>query len=99
MNWEQTKIDLGLVREKQTIRFAYKAIKELDVVNFTPSCGGCTTIDGFKNSVLVVKYKGESIPTHILLEGKTTIDYIKTIRVTYRNGVEEVLTFVVKITK
>ena len=97
MNWENNRINLGVVKEKSTNKFSFLLVEPVEVTKITPSCGGCTTAK-LKDNFLNVTYKPGKIPKHIA--DKHNFQYVtKTITVTYADGQKEVLTFTAKIEK
>lgn len=97
-NWEQTSVDAGAVTEKEKLTVQFKSTKPLDIVKIEPGCGACTIIKGYKDNVLTVIYKAESIPVHLKrLQSHQTLR--KIVVITYKDGNKEVLSFIVKVMK
>ncbi len=97
MNWERTKISLGIIKENSRNNFVFKSTSTLDITDISPSCGGCTTVSGYKDNTLSVTYKPGKVPKHLQIKGQNYYNTTNFITITYKGGSKEVLTFTAKI--
>lgn len=96
--WVKNNIDLGVIKQNRTYNLQFESIEELDIDTIHPKCGTCTTILGYKDKILKVRYTSSTIPTDImLLQGYLLVK--KGIVITYRDGLKEELYFIAKIVK
>lgn len=99
-NWENTHVNLGIIKENSSYSIEYISTKPLDIIKVDLSCHFCTTVKSYKDNKLKIKYKSSSIPEHL----KLVVDKIpvnKHLTVYYKDGNVEVLTFsgIIKNTK
>lgn len=101
MNWEKSTINLGFVEENTKINFKFVASKDLEIISYKPGCGSCTFIKGFKDGELNVTFVPGKVPVHLIssVKAKGFLEVRKTITVKYKDGKEEILSFLAKITK
>lgn len=99
--WVSKSLDLGSIRQGQSLDFNFVYTGELEILSATPSCSSCTVVKAFDsvNKVLPVVYKAGAFPQHLILEGKSYYDSTKIIHVTYTNGQKEDLYFKVRVYK
>lgn len=99
MNWEQTTINLGEVKESSKNNLTFVATKNLDILGIKPSCGSCTFIRKFNPVTLKLEvvYVPGKIPPQ--LRSRTGLNVRKTITVAYKDGTEEKLTFTATLIK
>lgn len=91
--WKETRVNLGVLIEGETVRFEFHTEAPLKVKEFQKGCGTCTTIESFDGNILKVKYKAEVVPPQV--EGDWTPT--KYIKVLYEDGTQEQLYFIAKI--
>lgn len=92
MNWKKKNIHLGNIEPGKNYTVVFEATKELEVLNFKPTCDSCTIIKEFKNNILTAIYTSGYIPYHMRHTHKT-YNILKGIIVTYKDGTQETLTF------
>lgn len=90
MNWVNTNVNLGNVKENSFHVFNFLSTKDLEIKNIIVSCSSCTKLKGYKNKKLTVKYTAGKIPYH-LTDKKQYVS--KTITITYKDETTDVLTF------
>lgn len=93
-NWKDNNITVGLLTEGESIEIKFESSKELDIQEIKPGCTNCTTVNGYKDNILSITYKADSIPYHITTKTHSVIKYIY---ILYKDGNTEVLRFNVRI--
>ena len=99
MNWQQTTINLGIVKESSKNNLTFVSTKKLEIDKVVPSCGTCTFVRKYneKTQKLEVVYVPGKIPPQ--LRKSDSIPIRKTITVTYKDGEQEVLSFTATLQK
>lgn len=94
--WSNSNINLGILKPYQKLRIIFECKEDLyDAVTVITSCG-CSQgyIDG--NSV-VVTFNSDGIPKHLSNLGNSEVSFSKSVKVYYRTGEKDILTFYGKI--
>lgn len=94
-NWENTRVNLGTLKEGEVVNFSFMATRKLEGVSFEKGCGSCTTIVSFDGYELKVKYKAEVVPPQVQGVWKPN----KWIVAHYEDGTSETLYFLPLIEK
>ena len=91
-NWENTEVDLGLLKEGAVVKFTFTSTRPLEISTVQAGCSSCTTIQGYENNKLLIKYEVSSIPKHLSIL-QDTLETKKDITVVYTDGTSDVLHF------
>ena len=96
MNWINNPLDLGIIKENTAYNFEFIAAKTLEIESAKAGCSSCTSLHGYSEGRLRVKYKSSSIPIH-LNSREQRVE--KNIVVKYRDKTTEVLKFTAIVRK
>lgn len=95
VNWKETMKNLGNIKEGTVVTFDFESTEPLEILETNVSCSNCTTILGYKDNKLTIKFDASVIPITVLSQPDFTgiLPFVKNILVKYKDGTEEVLTF------
>ena len=100
MNWKETHVNLGTIRENTTTKFKYESLNPLNIVQIKRGCTQCTTYKAYNptTGILEVSFTSAYIPKQLRL--KPGFQMVKkSITITYASGEVETLIFTAKIIK